>query len=192
MSITYFLQANELAAMGFALVGDNVRIDRSARFYGANRISIGSNVRIDAYAVLSAGAGGIVIGDHVHIAVYSSLAGSGRIELCDFSGLSGRVSIYSSTDDYFGDGLTNPTVPDEFRRVTSAPVVVGKHAVIGVGSIIMPGVTISEGAAIGAMSLIKTNVPPFVIIAEQSHQITAPRKRNLLELEKQLRAKWRN
>ena len=97
--------------MGFASVGANVSISDRATFYNSAGISIGANVRIDDFCVLSAGAGGIIIGDHVHVAVYSSLIGAGRITLSQFSNISSRVAIYSSSDDYSGATMTNPTVP---------------------------------------------------------------------------------
>ncbi len=186
MNTSGFLSADELAAIGFAAVGKHVQIDRTARFYGAERISIGSNVRIDAYSVISAGAEGISIGDHVHIAVYVFLTGAARIELHDFSGLSGRVSIYSSNDDYLGDALTGPTIPDDFRKVSSAPVTVGKHVVVGAGSVILPGVTLSEGACVGALSLVKQDVPRFAIVAGQKMRVLGQRKKDFLELERRL------
>jgi galactoside O-acetyltransferase len=181
-----FLSPDELKAVGFASVGHNVQIDSTARFYGASRISIGSNVRIDAYAVLRAGDEGISIGDHVHIDAFVLLTGAARIELHDFSGLSARVSIYTSNDDYHGDGLTGPTVPDEFRKVTNAPVIIGRHAVVGAGSVILPGVTISEGACVGATSLVKRDVSPFSIVAGQNGKLIGLRKKDFLKLEQRL------
>ena len=55
--------------MGFASVGQNVQISDKASFYGASRITLGNNVRIDDFCVLSAGIGGIAIGNYIHIAV---------------------------------------------------------------------------------------------------------------------------
>lgn len=52
------------------------------------------------------------IGNYIHIAVYSSLIGSGRITLMDYSNISSRVSIYSSNDDYSGNYMSNPMVPE--------------------------------------------------------------------------------
>ena len=181
-----FLTPDEIKAVGFASVGDHVQIDRAARFYGASGISIGSNVQIDAYAILRAGDEGIRIGNHVHIDAFALLTGAARIELQDFSGLSARVSIYSSNEDYHGDGLTGPTVPDEFRKVTNAPVIIGRHAVIGAGSVILPGVTVSEGACVGAMSLVKSDVPPFSIIAGQNGKLIGLRRRDFLKLQQRL------
>ena len=67
-----FLTREELLDVGFAAVGEDVNVDATATFYGADRIALGSHVRIDAGAVLSAGDGGILVGDHVHLAVASS------------------------------------------------------------------------------------------------------------------------
>ncbi len=43
------------------------------------------------------------------------------------------------------------------------PVVLKKGCVVGIGSIIMPGVTIGEGAVIGVGSLIIGDIPPWTI-----------------------------
>ena len=183
-----FLTPEMVAAIGFADVGENVQIDEAARFYGVDRISLGSNVRIDAFAVLSAGPEGIVIGDFVHLAVGALISGAGRVELRDFVNISSRVAIYSSNDDYHGHALTNPTVPDRFRKVYSAPVVIGKHAIVGSGSVILPGVAIGEGAAVGALSIVKRDVAPFTIVVGPSGRVIGNRRRDLLALEAELRA----
>lgn len=186
MENTGFLSKEEAQAIGFATLGENVLIDRTARFYGAARISIGSNVRIDAYSVLSAGAEGIFIGSHVHISVYVFLTGAARIELHDFSGLSARVTIYSSNDDYLGHALTGPTVPEEFRKVTNAPVSVGKHVVIGAGSVVLPGVTILEGACVGGLSLIKKDIAAYQIVAGREGKVVRERRKDFLAYETRL------
>lgn len=67
------LDRASVESMGFASVGRNVVISDKVSFYNCANISIGNNVRIDDFCVLSAGEGGIVIGNNVHIAVYSSL-----------------------------------------------------------------------------------------------------------------------
>lgn len=170
--------------VGFASVGENVQISERASFYGAPRISIGSNVRIDDFCVLSAGVGGISIGQHVHIAVYSSMIGAGEIMLSDFCNISSRVSIYSSNDDYSGATMTNPTVPSEYTGVTHADVFLGRHVIVGSGSVILPGVTLEEGVAVGALSLVTRNCTAFGIYAGNPARRISERKRDLLELER--------
>lgn len=178
------LSREEIARMGFASVGENVMLSERASFYNCSRIVIGNNVRIDDFAVLSAGSGGIYIGSYVHIAIGSSLMGAGKITLSDFSGVSSRVSIYSSSDDYSGLVLTNPTVPPEFTGVYHADVTLGKHVVVGSGSVILPGVILEEGVAIGALTMVSKSCHAFGIYHGNPARRIAERRRDLLELEK--------
>jgi len=186
VSDTGFLDEAGLAALGLASLGTDVSIDAAARFYGADRIEIGSHTRIDAFSILSAGEGGIRVGSHVHIAAHGFIAGAGLIELEDFANISGRVSIYSSNDDYTGATLTGPTVPEELKNVQVAPVRIGRHVVVGAGSVILPGVTIEDGAAVGALSIVKQDVEPFTIVAGPDGRVVGARKRDLLELERRV------
>lgn len=175
-----------LEKMGFAFIGQNVNISARASFYNTANISLGNNVRIDDFCVLSAGVGGIFLGDYIHIAVYSSLIGAGKITLLDFCGLSSRVSIYSSNDDYSGAKMTNPTVPSRFLGVTHADVTLEKHVIVGTGSVILPGVTLHEGVAIGALSLVNNNCEAFGIYVGTPAKLIGNRKKNVLELEKEM------
>lgn len=180
------LDHDAIKSLGFESVGKNVQISDRASFYGVGRIKIGSNVRIDDFCVLAAGAGGIEIGNHVHIAVGATLIGAGKITLSDFSGLSSRVSIYSSSDDYSGACLTNPTVPDEYKNVMHAPVFLGRHTIVGSGAVILPGIQIGEGAAVGALSLVTKDCEEFGIYAGNPAKRIKERKRDLLLIERKL------
>jgi acetyltransferase-like isoleucine patch superfamily enzyme len=182
------LDREAIECMGFASVGENVQISDRASFYGANRINLDSNIRIDDFCVLAAGVGGIELGKYVHIAVGSTLIGAGKITLSDFSGLSSRVSIYSSSDDYSGAKMTNPTVPIAYTGVTHASVFFGKHVIVGSGSVILPGITLEEGVAVGALSLVTKNCKAFGIYAGNPARRISERKRDLLELEWQFMA----
>ena len=182
-----WMTREQIAALGFAAVGAEARLSDKASYHNCANIRCGDHVRVDDFCVLSAGAGGIALGDYVHLAVYCSLMGAGRIELADFSGLSSRVAVYSSNDDYSGAMLTNPTVPAEFSGVTHAPVFLGKHAIVGAGSVILPGVTLHEGAAVGALSLVRRDCEAFTIYMGVPAKRIARRKRDLLELERRLR-----
>jgi galactoside O-acetyltransferase len=178
------LSAEAMAAMGFASVGNHVQISDKASFYGASRIHLGDHVRIDDFCVLSAGKGGICIGSHVHLAVYSCLIGAGAIKLGDFANISSRVAIYSSSDDYSGATMTNPTVPDEFKAVEHAPVTIGRHVVIGSGSVVLPGAVLEDGVAVGALSMMRGHSPAFGIYAGVPARRLRERSRDLLELER--------
>lgn len=179
-----FLTRDVLETMGFAHVGKNVLISAKASIYNCAQISIGNHVRIDDFCVLAAGMGGIGIGDYVHIAVASTLIGAGKITLSNFSGLSSRVSVYSSSDDYTGRFMTNPTVADEYKAVVHKDVFLGKHVIVGSGSVILPGVSAEEGVAIGALSLVTKNCKAFGVYAGNPARRIKERKQDLLALEK--------
>lgn len=178
------LTHDQIQELGFAHVGDNCRLSDKASYYNCKHIHIGNNVRIDDFCVLSAGKGGIYIGDYIHIAVYSSLIGAAKITLDDFSNISSRVSIYSSNDDYSGASMTNPMVPTEFTNVTHADVNIGRHVIIGSGSVVLPGITLEEGVAVGALSLVTKKCQSFGVYSGVPAKRIKERKRDFLELER--------
>lgn len=180
-----FIPQGTLNKMGFAHLGENVLISDKASIYNCKEISIGSNVRIDDFCVLSAGVGGIKLGDYIHIAVYTSLIGAGKITLSDFCNISSRVGIYSSNDDYSGSTMTNPMVLDDYKSVANENVSLGRHVIVGSGSIILPGVIAEEGVAVGALSLVNKKCEAFGVYAGNPAHRIKERKRNLLDLEKE-------
>jgi len=158
-----FYTKEELNKIGFKSIGENVLISDKASIYGAKNIEIGSNVRVDDFCILSAGEGGIKIGNYIHIACYAHLIGSGQIIVDDHAQISGKVSIYSSSDDFSGDFLVGPTVPKEFTNVKNLTVHLKKYVVLGCNTVVLPGVTIEEGTAVGAMSLVNKSLPEYCI-----------------------------
>ena len=178
-----FLTQEQLEKAGFKHLGREVKISDRASFYNTSNITIGDYSRIDDFCILSAGSGGISIGAHVHVACYSSLIGKGKIILEDFSNISSRVAIYSSTDDFSGEFMTNPTVPEEFTNVFSGDVTIRKHVIIGAGSVILPNVVLGEGVAIGSLSLVTKSCEDFFIYGGVPAKKLKARSRRLLTLE---------
>lgn len=182
-----WLTSEQIAELGFASVGKQVLLSDKASFYGCDRIHLGSHVRIDDFCVLSAGIGGINLENHVHIAVYCSLIGGGNIRIADYSGLSSRVSIYSSNDDYSGRFMSGPAVPSAYTQIIHKDVRLDKHVIVGAGSVILPGVHLEQGVAIGALSLVRKSCAEFGIYFGNPAKRIAERKRDMLELARQWR-----
>lgn len=183
--MTSFYTQEELKKIGFASLGDNVLLSRKCSVYGAEHISIGSNTRIDDFCILS---GVINIGSYIHISAYTGLfAGECGIILRDFATVSSRCAIYAVNDDYTGKSMTNPMVPDKFRKVEKACVVLEKHAILGSGCIVMPGVTVGEGAAVGSMSFVNHSLEPWFMYVGIPCRKIKERRRDLLAMEQQMR-----
>ena len=181
--MTSFMSKEELAQIGFKSVGENVLLSRNAKVYGAEHITIGNNVRIDDFCILSRK---VDIGSYVHIAAYSAMyGGEAGIRIDDFANISSRVCIYALSDDFSGHTMTSPMVPDKYKDVFNDPVYVGRHVIIGTGSTILPGVRLNEGCVVGAMTLVKKNVSEWTMVAGIPAKKIKDRKKDLLELEKE-------
>lgn len=178
-----FYSSKELQNMGFVSVGENVLISRKASIYGVDKISIGNNVRIDDFCILS---GKITLGNNIHISAYTALYGGDTgIILNDFSGISSRCAVYSESDDYSGNCLTNPMNPIEYRNIISGKVILEKHVLVGSGCTILPDVTIKEGTAVGCMSLINQPLDSWGIYAGIPCRKIKDRKKIILKLEEE-------
>lgn len=176
-----FYSEDELNSLGLKEYGKNVLISRKASIYGNNTITLGDNIRVDDFCILS---GNITMGNNIHIAAYSALfAGTAGITINDFANISSRVCIYAISDDFSGNSMTNPTIPDIYKCLINKPVFLGKHVVIGSGSTILPGVKLEEGTALGAMTLCKESTEPWGIYAGIPAKYIKNRSKNLLKLE---------
>jgi acetyltransferase-like isoleucine patch superfamily enzyme len=163
------------------------RVHPTVLIFGEEHVHLGDDVRIDAYAIITAGPGEVRIGSNVHIGAATHLFGTAGIEIADYANVSSRVSLFSTNDDYTEGHLTNPTVPAELRGVTAAPVRLEEHAIIGCGAVILPGVVVGRGAAVGALSLVKRDVEPYTVVAGTPARQVGTRDRERLEaLERRL------
>lgn len=171
----------------FARIGEDVSIWPQAKIVAPERIEIGDSVIVDDFVLLMAGER-MVIGSFVHIAAFTSVMGGGSFVMEDFSGLSGGVRVYTGNEDYTGGCLTNPAVPAPYRIAERSRVEIGKHAIVGANSVILPGVRIGEGAAVGANSLVTKDCKPWTIyFGSPAKPLRSRRSDRILELEAQLR-----
>jgi len=181
---TSFYSENELVELGLKSYGKNVLISRKVSIYSASNISVGNNVRVDDFCILS---GNLTINNNVHIAGYVAIfAGNSGVEIDDFVGISSRSAIYAESDDYGGDFLTNPTVAEQYKHIISGKVILKKHSILGTGCTVLPGVTIGEGVAVGSMSLVNKNLEPWGMYVGIPCKLLKLRSKKLLELEKEM------
>jgi acetyltransferase-like isoleucine patch superfamily enzyme len=179
-----YLTQTELTQLGFKLLGKNVKISSKASIYNADAIEIGDNSRIDDFCIIS---GKVTIGRNVHVAPHCLVAGGELgITLEDFSGLAYFVQVFSQSDDYSGRTMTNPTVPALFKKEKKSAVHIGRHVIVGASSVIFPGVKVSEGCSVGAMSLVHKSTEPWGIYVGNPARRVKNRSNDLLTLEAKL------
>lgn len=179
---------NQAYSLNFRQVGSDVSIFPLAKIVYPEAISIGNSVIIDDF-VLIMGGQETTIGSFVHIASYASLVGGGVCVVEDFAGISSGTRVYTGNDDYLGGSLTGPTIPEKFRNPIRSFVHIGKHVVIGANSVVLPGVTIHEGATVGAGSVVTKDCDAWTIyVGAPARPLKARRSDIIPELERQLRA----
>ena len=155
-----FLSSEELRALKFASLGQDVRISRKCSIYGAEKMSIGSHVRIDDFCILS---GKIQIGNFVHISAWCGLYGRFGIEIGNFCGVSPRSTLFSATDDFSGEAMISPMVPENLVKLTTGKIRLRDFSQVGADSVVMPAVTFEEGAVCGAFSFVNRSLDAWSI-----------------------------
>ncbi len=187
--MTSFYSEEELSKLNLKSYGKNVLISKNACIYSPENISIGNNVRIDDFCILS---GKIEIKDYVHISAGVMLFGSSYgIYISNYCGISSRSIVYAASDDYSGNCMVNSTIPDEYRNVICGPVVLKDLVQVGAGCVVMPNITLEKGSAIGAMSFVNKSIPEFTIYAGIPARYIKERKHTLEDLSKDLESKYR-
>ena len=101
---------------------------------------------------------GFIAGDYVYVGPQSQLPP--HVHVGHYSSLSAHVAIVGSDHNY-----DNPGVPIVFSgRPPSCVTTIGADVLIGHGAILLRGITIGNGAVVGAGSVVTKDVPPYAIV----------------------------
>ena len=163
-----------------AELGENCTINDSVLFEYPDRTKLGKDVSVASHSVIRANSErGIEIGDGSSIVEFCLLnANKGCIKIGARSWLGAAGQIYGNGHVSIGDDVligaqcVINTVSHEFadvdrpmneQGINTAPVVIGNNVWIGLGCKILQGVTVGEGAIIGANSLVTKDIPAYSI-----------------------------
>lgn len=125
----------------------------------------------------------VVIGQCSHVASGCTVAGGRErtFRLGDFSSVSAGVRIWCSSDDFVNDLVTiiPPGVEQPKDHLIVGDVTVGSYTAIGSNTVVMPGVTIAEGAVVGALSFVRAGeqLEPWTVYAGTPARALRPRNR---------------
>src|SRR5690554_2504822 len=176
-----YLSESALEELNFKSLGRGVKISDKASIYNAELMELGDFSRIDDFCVLS---GKVVLGRYCHVAPMCLIAGGqAGVELRDFCGLAYGVKVLAQSDDYSGESMVSPLVPAKYKRELFASVLLERQVIVGTNSVILPGVTVVEGCAIGAMTLVAKSTKPWGIYVGSPARWLKARKKDLNELE---------
>jgi acetyltransferase-like isoleucine patch superfamily enzyme len=185
-----YLSQAVLESMGFKHLGRDVKVSDKAALYGVHEIELGDHSRIDDFCVVS---GRVNIGRFNHITPMCLVAGGvPGIVMDDFCTLAYGAKVFAQSDDYSGETLTNSLIPKQYKNEIFAAVHLQRHVIIGASAVIMAGVTVATGCAIGAMALVTKTTEPWGIYTGVPAKRVKERSQNLLVLESQFLQEYNN
>lgn len=143
----------------------------SAREPKGCSVSIGSNSNIEASLVLERESARISIGSRTHLGGGTLVAAASSIEIGDDVLIAFEALIMDHNSHSLKFRERQHDVRDwlqgskDWSTVATVPVKISDKAWIGVRAVILKGVTIGEGAVVGAGSIVTSDVPPWTIVA---------------------------
>lgn len=142
--------------------GNNVKIHPLAKIINPQNIVVGEGSQIDDFTFINGGKG-LCIGKYVHFTYFSSLTGTGTANIGDYVGIASGVRIFTATNIHEKAWSMSAAAPKKIQNVKEGHVEIKDFAFIGSNSVVMPDVTIGEGAVIGALSLVLKDVEQWSI-----------------------------
>lgn len=133
-------------------------------------VSIGSGSIVLCYFSQDRAGAQIVIGDCVYIG-RSHIVSAERVEIGDDAIISWGVTIVDHDSHSLEWSERRNDVTDwrtgrkDWQFVTRRPVVIAPRCWIGFNASILKGVTVGEGAVVGACSVVTRDVPPYTVVA---------------------------
>jgi len=159
----------------FRQLGDNVIFEAGVLVFHADHITVGSNVYVGHYSILKGYyKGEMIIGDDVWIGQQVFFHSAGGLFIGDRVGVGPGVRIITSF--HREEGFGKPILGS---AIDFAPVKVGADCDIGVGSVILPGVTIGSGVQIGAGSVVTADIPDNTVAVGSPAKVIRQRQERL-------------
>lgn len=121
-------------------VGRNYQVEPYATFFGFEHIRIGDDFVCGSFATVRAVEAEIVIGNRVSLGPMTALIGANH-------------------------GFLDLKVPIQDQPQKSEPVILADNVWVGTGAIILPGVSIGEGAVVAAGAVVTREVAARTVVA---------------------------
>ena len=142
-------------------------------------LSIGQSCILNVQVIFEGRTGEVIIGDHCYIGAASSIISRERIELGNHVTIAWGVTLYDHNShsldpqdrriavnhfyEHYGQSSCFNLL--EWNGVESSPIKISDHVWIGFDAVILKGVTIGEGAIVGARSVVTHDVEPYTVVA---------------------------
>jgi acetyltransferase-like isoleucine patch superfamily enzyme len=142
-------------------LGPDCVLEAGVLVFHPENVSLGRNVYVGHQTILKGYyKNELRIGDESWLGQQCFLHAAGGITIGASVGIGPGVKILTSQHAEVGRGI-----PVLFSPIEAAPVVVEDDADVGVGAILLPGVTVGRGAVVGAGAVVTSDVPAYAVVA---------------------------
>ena len=156
-------------------LGRNVLIDQNVFFAYPNEVTLAEFCYIDKNVTLMAKT--VEVGKRVHLAPNVFISGGGHFVAEDYSCVATKSSIITSSETLKnGSRSSGPMVPAVERDMIRGKVILKKDAFVGAGCIILPNVVVGQGSVIAAGVTISKSTEPWSILVSPKNKILGYRE----------------
>jgi len=124
----------------------------------SQKIILGRNTMICSYTTIETAGGTIILGDNIIVGEYSTIQGQGDVILEDNVLLASHVHFISNDHTY-----TDIDIPIKYQPNVSKKIIVKQDTWIGINVTVLSGVTIGKHCIIGSGSIVKNDVPDYSV-----------------------------
>ncbi len=144
--------------------GEGLRVDSRFYFPAGLKLTLGSGVRIkrDVRAGWEPGhapGAELAIGSGTEVLSEARLDCTGAITVGERTHIGRRAAIYTHRHV-----LDRRDIPALDAPIETAPVTIGDNVMLYSDVVVLPGVTIGDGAVVAVRAVVSDDVPPFAIV----------------------------
>lgn len=123
-----------------------------------NNFQLGENSMIEAFSTINNGVGDVMIGNNTIIGIGNVIIGP--VVIGDNVMLAQNIVVSG-----LNHGYEDITIPPKEQKVSTKLITISDNVWIGANCVITAGVTIGKHSVIGAGSIVTKNIPDYVVAA---------------------------
>lgn len=123
-----------------------------------SRITIGNQVLISRYGIVTCSDATLSFGDYCSIGPYCNFASKSFIEIGSYTSIGPGSQVIAG-----GHAFDDPDVPVVKQRRISKGIRIGSGCWLGAGVIVTDGSVIGDNCIIGAGAMVKGEIPPYSV-----------------------------
>ena len=133
-----------------------IRFNTRMDLFPFKQFEIGSNSIVEAFATINNGVGDVFIGDNCGIGLSNVIIGP--VKLGNYVMLAQNIVISG-----LNHGYEDVTLPPRIQKVVTKQIIIEDNVWIGANCVITAGVTIGKHSVIGAGSVVTKDIPQFSV-----------------------------